>query len=84
MKGFMIIVATTAMLSACGSATGDRVASGAGIGAGVGLIAGPPGALVGGLAGAAIGGETNSSQINLGKPVWDTKPAMKPWWATEP
>ena len=71
MKSIMFLVLTAGILSACGSTTGDRVATGAGIGAGVGLIAGPPGAVVGGLAGAAVGGETNSRQVNLGKPVWD-------------
>ena len=67
----MILALSAAMLSACGYAMTDRAESGAAIGAGAGLIAGPPGVIVGGLAGAAVGAETNSSQVNLGKPVWE-------------
>ena len=71
MKSFTILVVAAAMLTACGYATTDRAESGAAIGAGAGLIAGPPGVVVGGLAGAAVGAETNSSQLNLGRPVWE-------------
>ena len=85
MKRFIIVAATVAMVSACGHSTEDRAASGAGIGAGVGLIAGPPGVIVGGLAGAAVGSETRSDQVNLGKPLWEkgsiVRPEPKPWWA---
>ena len=63
-------------LGACGNTTGDRALSGAGIGAGAGalggLMFGSPltGALIGGAVGAAAGGLTNSSDIDLGKPLW--------------
>jgi len=63
-------------LGACGSTTGDRVASGAGIGAGAGALGGwafgspLTGALIGGAVGGAAGGLTDQNQIDLGKPIW--------------
>src|SRR5690349_18279901 len=66
------------LLSACGTAPGERTtggaAAGAATGAGIGALAGPPGmavgALVGGGAGAATGAATSPQQVNLGKPPW--------------
>ena len=74
-----IVVAATLSLLAltgCGNTTGDRALSGGGIGAGVGAVGGAlmgaplEGALIGGAVGAGAGALTNSSQIDLGKPVW--------------
>jgi putative peptidoglycan binding protein/YmgG-like glycine-zipper protein len=80
------IVVAGAMLfvSACGSSTGDRAASGAGIGAGVGAAVGAvtglsilEGAVIGAAAGGLLGGLTSEDTINLGDPIWakDDKPA---------
>ena len=63
-------------LTGCGHSTGDRAISGGGIGAAVGAVGGAlvgaplEGALIGGAVGAGTGALTNSSQIDLGKPVW--------------
>jgi peptidoglycan hydrolase-like protein with peptidoglycan-binding domain len=64
-------------LAACGNTTEDRALSGAGIGAAGGAVIGavtPVGPVGGALIGAAIGGATgaltDSSDVNLGKPVW--------------
>ena len=57
-------------LAACGTQTGDRLASGAAIGAGAGAIAGGVGALPGAIVGAAVGALTTPEQVNLGKPPW--------------
>jgi hypothetical protein len=64
-------------LGACGNTTGDRALSGGAIGAGVGAVGGAvaggnpaAGALVGGAVGAAAGALTNSSDIDLGRPIW--------------
>jgi len=73
-----IVVAAIALLplTACGTTPGDRALSGAGIGAAAGAVIGAPfgapgiGAAVGAAAGGAIGAATNSSQVDLGKPVW--------------
>jgi hypothetical protein len=62
---------TAAMLSACGTTTTDRAASGAGIGAGIGLLGGPPGVVVGALVGGAAGAVTSPSQVDLGRPIWE-------------
>lgn len=86
MTRFAIVIVTSVslLLSACGSDTGDRAASGAGIGAAagaaVGLVTGVSivqGALIGGVAGGLLGGLTDESTINLGDPIWadDDKPA---------
>ena len=69
-------------MAACGTQSGDRVASGAGIGAatggGIGLLFGGVGAIPGALIGAAIGGGagavTEPEDVNLGKPLWDRQP----------
>jgi osmotically inducible lipoprotein OsmB len=64
------------LLSACGSAPGDRALTGAGIGATAGVIGGAmlgipaAGAALGASAGAVIGAATTPSQVDLGKPVW--------------
>jgi peptidoglycan hydrolase-like protein with peptidoglycan-binding domain len=65
------------LLAACGDTTEDRAVSGAGIGAAGGAIIGAVtgigplgGALIGGAVGATAGAVTDSSQVNLGKPVW--------------
>ncbi|HXP75568.1 MAG TPA: peptidoglycan-binding domain-containing protein [Stellaceae bacterium] len=65
------------LLAACGDTTEDRALSGAGIGAASGAIIGAvtgigpgAGALIGGAVGATAGAVTDSSQVNLGKPVW--------------
>jgi len=65
-------------LSACGDTSMNRSLSGAAIGAGIGtmgsVIAGGavvPGLLIGGAVGAATGVLTDTSQINLGKPIWE-------------
>ncbi|HEV3177446.1 MAG TPA: peptidoglycan-binding domain-containing protein [Stellaceae bacterium] len=65
------------LLAACGDTTEDRALSGAGIGAASGAVIGAvtgigpgAGALIGGAVGATAGAVTDSSQVNLGKPVW--------------
>ena len=65
------------MLAGCGSSTTDRGLSGAAIGAAGGAIIGTVtgigpagGAAIGAAAGAATGAMTDSSEVNLGKPVW--------------
>ena len=70
MKKTTLIFVVAILLSACGTAQGDRGLSGATIGAGVGVIGGPPGILVGGVVGAGVGMLTKPSQVNLGKPAW--------------
>jgi len=70
MKAIAAVILTSLLLSACGTATGDRGLSGAGIGAGIGVLGGPPGMVVGGAVGAAVGMVTKPSAVNLGKPVW--------------
>lgn len=64
-------------LAACGETRTDRALSGGAIGAGVGALGGAVtggspvgGALIGGAAGAAGGALTDSSDVNLGKPLW--------------
>jgi hypothetical protein len=82
MKALAVVLLAGALLAACGTTTTDRTASGAAIGAGVGLLAGPPGVVVGALAGGATGAVTNSSQVNLGQPVW--KMSNDPAWNRDP
>lgn len=56
-------------LSACGSSLSDRTLSGGTFGAiGSTLIGGDP--ITGALVGIGIGALTNSSQIDLGEPMW--------------
>ena len=83
MKTFATVLFAGALLAACGTTTTDRTASGAAIGAGVGLLAGPPGAVVGALAGGATGAVTNSSQVNLGQPLWKMS-GNDPAWNRDP
>ena len=73
----LAVILLIPMLAACGNTRGDRIASGAGLGAGTGALAGAvaggsatTGALIGAGVGAAAGGLTDSSDVNLGKPVW--------------
>jgi len=79
MRKFVLIMAATFALAACGTSPVDRTLSGAALGAGtgaaIGAIAGGPagagiGAAVGGLTGAAAGLVTQPDQVNLGQPVW--------------
>jgi osmotically inducible lipoprotein OsmB len=63
-------------LSACGTTTTDRAASGALIGAGTGAAIGSlygdagRGALIGGLVGGVAGAAVDPCTVNLGHPVW--------------
>ncbi|MET0546730.1 MAG: YMGG-like glycine zipper-containing protein [Caulobacterales bacterium] len=72
-------IASMLALSACGTSTTDRAASGALIGAAGGAAIGSAsgntgkGAIIGGAAGAAAGAATNERDVNLGKPVWRDK-----------
>ena len=69
------------MLSACGTRTDDRTASGAGVGAGTGAAIGAifggvgaiPGALIGAGVGAGTGAVTPPDKVDLGNPVWRDK-----------
>ena len=71
-----LIALATFTLSACGTTTQDRTASGALIGAGAGAALGSVvgaqgyGAMVGAGVGAATGAMTPPDTINLGKPWW--------------
>jgi osmotically inducible lipoprotein OsmB len=73
---FIALVFATGLLAACGTSTSDRALSGGAIGAGAGALGGAAlgspmtGALLGGAGGAAVGGLTDSKDIDLGKPVW--------------
>jgi hypothetical protein len=64
-----LLLAAT-MLTACGTATGDRGLSGAGMGAAIGIIGGPPGMVVGAAVGAGAAMVTSPRQVNLGPPPW--------------
>ena len=84
MRFSIVFVAMLTFLSACGSSTGDRAASGAGIGATAGLVVGAvtglslvEGALIGAAAGGVIGAVTDEETVNLGDPIWaeDDQPA---------
>lgn len=67
----LLLTASAALLlSACGTALGDRMASGAAIGGGVGLVAGGVGAIPGAIIGAGVGAFTQPEQVNLGEPAW--------------
>jgi hypothetical protein len=70
MRSITIVLLAAALLSGCGTTTGDRGLSGAGIGAGIGVIGGPPGMVLGGAIGAGVGMVTRPSTVNLGKPAW--------------
>ena len=70
MKKVTLMFVAGLLLSACGTAQGDRGLSGASIGAGIGVIGGPPGMVVGGVVGAGVGMLTTPTQVNLGKPAW--------------
>ena len=77
MRGLIALMAAGALLSACGNTQADRAISGAGIGAATGaagaaIVGGSMAgaAALGGAVGAAAGAVTDSSQIDLGTPVW--------------
>ena len=56
-------------LSACGSSLSDRTLSGGTLGAiGAAVVSADP--LVGAAIGVGVGALTNSSQIDLGEPMW--------------
>lgn len=73
--------AALAVLAACGTQKGDRIATGAGTGAATGAVigaaAGPigagAGAAIGAGVGAATGGVTSPRVVNLGTPIWEQK-----------
>lgn len=73
-----LVAACALALTACGSRSDDRVASGTGVGAGTGALVGLafggigaiPGALIGAGVGAGTGAVTEKEQIYLGEPVW--------------
>lgn len=74
-----VLVGLSLLVSACGTSTGDRAASGAGIGAAVGTVIGAvtglsllQGALIGAAAGGLTGGLTSADVVNLGDPIWAT------------
>jgi osmotically inducible lipoprotein OsmB len=75
-----LVMGAVLLVSACGSGTGDRAASGAGIGAGVGAVVGAvtglsilQGVLIGAAAGGLTGALTDKDVINLGDPIWASK-----------
>jgi hypothetical protein len=71
MRRMMVVaVAGLVLLGGCGTTQGDRGLSGAMIGGAIGVVGGGGGVLVGALVGAGVGMLTNTSQINLGRPVW--------------
>ena len=76
MRKLPLVIMLSAMLGACGYSTTDRAVSGGLLGAGAGAALGSlggsagTGALIGGAAGAAGGALTNSSTVNLGRPIW--------------
>ena len=86
-----VLLAAALGLSACGTSTGDRAASGGLIGAGAGaaigslygdagagaLIGGVAGALIGGVAGAAAGALSDPCEVNLGHPIWADENASR-------
>ncbi|WP_106475947.1 YMGG-like glycine zipper-containing protein [Phytohalomonas tamaricis] len=72
LRNGLFIALVAASLTACGTTTTERTASGAGIGAATGAAvgtvtggSGTTGALIGGAAGAAAGGLTDEDDINL-------------------
>lgn len=71
MRKFAMMTAAALLLAACGTQTGDRIASGAAIGAGTGIVVGPIGAGVGALVGAGVGAFTPPEKVNLGNPIWN-------------
>ena len=82
----ILLVGLTLLLAACGSRTGDRLASGAGIGAAAGTVVGLAtgltvlqGVLIGAAAGGVVGALTSEDVVNLGDPIWatDKRPANR-------
>jgi peptidoglycan hydrolase-like protein with peptidoglycan-binding domain len=75
--GLVGLLAATLLVAGCGDTTGDRTLSGAGIGAAAGTAVGAvtglsllEGAALGAVAGGATGALTDSSQVDLGQPLW--------------
>ena len=56
-------LATSIMLSGCGTNPGDRAVSGGLIGAGAGAV-------IGAVSGAVVGAATDPCDLDLGKPFW--------------
>ena len=84
MRPTMLLAAAAVFaLSACGTTTTDRAASGAllgaGAGAAVGAIAGNAGtgAAIGAVAGGAAGALIDPCTLNLGDPWWRDKNASR-------
>jgi osmotically inducible lipoprotein OsmB len=80
----LLISAVAALaLSACGTTTGERAATGGLIGAGAGAAVGAAtgnvgaGAVIGGAAGALAGAAIDPCTLNLGAPVWKDKNASR-------
>ena len=77
------VLASAVALSACGTTTEDRAASGALLGAGAGAAVGSlsgdagTGAVIGGLAGGAAGALTDPCSVNLGHPIWRDENATR-------
>lgn len=71
MRKEFIALGLTATLAACGTATGDRLASGALIGGGAGAVFGGVGVVPGAIVGAAAAAVTPPEKVNLGDPVWN-------------
>ncbi len=57
-----VLLAAALGLSACGTSTGDRAASGA---------------LIGGVAGAVAGALSDPCEVNLGHPIWADENASR-------
>nr|TFG54974.1 MAG: hypothetical protein E4H34_01415 [Hyphomicrobiales bacterium] len=70
-------------LSACGTTTTDRAASGGLLGAAAGAAIGSlygdagKGAVIGGVVGAGAGALTDPCSVNLGDPVWSDQNASR-------
>jgi osmotically inducible lipoprotein OsmB len=79
----VLIAASILTLSACGTTTTDRAASGGALGAAAGAAIGSlsgnagDGAVIGGLAGAAAGAVTDPCDVNLGHPIWQDENASR-------
>lgn len=82
-SGAVLLVVMGLALSACGTSSGERAASGGALGAAGGAAVGAltgntvTGALIGGAAGAAAGALTDPCDFNLGDPIWKDKNASR-------
>ena len=69
MRNLLAALICVASLGACGNSLSDRTLSGGTLGAvGSAIIGGDP--VTGALVGIGVGALTNSSQIDLGEPIW--------------